>query len=364
MRVLSILAGALLVGSAFAHQDFQPKLGDALAWLDKVKSGFSPNVQADVPAIRAILTRYFNDPGSLRASEEEIATTFLKTVPDPNGIGSRGGGEDRMKDFDALMGGGGGGGSSSSGGGHSKPKPKPKPHPVPEPHHKIPGIHSKPVFTAHRVSAPGGKKIGSVTISSNGSNKTVIEILTPAANYDVYQRAQVVAARMQRIARSNRLWWTTLKVSQVKGQYVVGPARGSEFIITADDAFAKEWGVSTQQLAKQLVVKIRTAVDAEESENFGGRSTTSDDLRMASIDLRQQGDSLFGTDAKAAEEKYQLAIQNDPTYAVPYLRLADIYVARNDSKGAKELLSSALNVEGMSADQKATLSAKLKALGG
>lgn len=359
-----ILAAALLALALPAlGQDSQTKLHDALAWLNKVQVGFSPALKKDVPALQSILQRYFTDPDSLRASEEEIADAFLKTMPDTSGIEGRGGGEDRMKAFEALM----SNGSSSSAAPAPKskahhPKPAPAKHTAP-PKHPIPGIHSKPSFRASRIAAPGGKTIGAVSIAINGHSKTVVEILAGSPKLDVYQRAKIVAARMQRMAAANRLWWTMLKVSKVKGEYVVGVSRASDFVITADNSFAKEWGVSTQQLAKELVTKIRSAVDSEQAENFGGRAATPEDLRLAAIDLRQQGDALFKSSPQAAEGKYKDAISNDPTYAVPYLRLCDMDLARKDKDAARAILQSGLNVAEMAADQKAEIERKLKAIG-
>ena len=68
---LSLMLLALVALAAPEGND--GKLQSALAWLHKVAVGFSPELKQDVPAIEAILTRYFKEPDSLRASEEEIA---------------------------------------------------------------------------------------------------------------------------------------------------------------------------------------------------------------------------------------------------------------------------------------------------
>ncbi len=349
------LAISMAAVCALGAQDNSAKLRDAIAWLNKVQAGFSPQVKKDVPALQAILTRYFTEPDTLRASEEQIAVAFLATMPTAGDVGTRGGNLDKMQEFEALM-------------GSSKPSPKPsaghsKPKPPPTPKHRIPGVSSKPAFVAERVQAPGGKSIGAVKLAISGHSKTVVEVLTPAPNMDVFKRAQVVAKRMQKLSGSNRLWWTMLRPTQVRGEYVVGVGRGSDFVITADKAFAKEWGVSTQDLAKQLVLKIRSAMDAEKSETFGGRDLSPEDLHLAAVDLRQQGDAAFMSSPGQAEAKYNQAIASDPTYSVPYLRLADLYVARHDSAAAKAILDKALGVDGMGADQKADVQRKRSGLG-
>jgi hypothetical protein len=361
-KLVKIAVAAVLMATAVGAlgirgQGNQANLQSALAWLQKVQTGFTPALKKDVPAIQAILQRYFTDPESLRASEEDIAIAFIATMPSNDDLGARGG-VDRMKEFEALM-------------GASKPVKKPtgtstKPKtnkPAPVVKHKIPGVHAKPTFVAKSVAAPGGKKIGAVAINMNGRTQTVVEILTPAPKLDVYQRARVVASRMQRMANANRLWWSMLRVSRVGGQYVVGTSKASDFVITADAAFAKEWGVSTQTLAKQLVAKIRSSVDAEKSERFGSRDTTPDEMHLAAVELRQQGDAYYKLSPGEAEAKYKLAIDNDPAYSVPYLRLADLYLAKRDNAAARDILTKALAVEGMSADQKADVQKKLNTLG-
>jgi len=103
-------------------------------------------------------------------------------------------------------------------------------------------------------------------------------------------------------------------------------------------------------------------MDAEKSESFGGRATTPEDLRLAAIDLRQQGDALFKSSPAAAEAKYKQATANDPIYDVPYLRLADICLGRKDMDGAREILKNALAVDGMSSDSKNDLTRKLDSI--
>jgi hypothetical protein len=359
LRFATVVAFALICMIAGA-QGNQQKLSEALNWLQKVKSGFTPEVKKDVPALESILHRYFMEPDTLRASEEDIALAFLETMPSDSDLEGRGGTLDKLKKFEALLG--------------AKPKPTPtpkpkpgKPKPKPKPpvkvvvKHKIPGVHSKASFVAEARSAPGGKTIGVVQLNIAGRSKTVVEVLAGTSKLDAKKRAQVVASRMQSLSKSNRLWWTMLRVAQVKGQYVVGTG-GKNFVITADSSFAKEWGLTPSALASQLILKIRSALDPDKSESFGGRDLSPEELRIAAIDLRQQGDALYSSKPDQAEVKYKAAISNDPTYGVSYLRLADLYLGKKDNEGAKSILNDGLKVSGMSSDQKGALQSKLNSI--
>lgn len=317
------LSVALGIASLLAQAQGRTDLPRALAWLHKVGPSLSPPVRADLPAVEAILRRYFEDRDDLRASEEEIAQAFLATVPSDRGLSDRGGALDRLKGFEALM-----------GGAKKTPVSKAPPRP-PAGKRPIPGIHTRTTFAASSRAAPGGRRIGVVTL---GGGKTVVEILAASGGLDVSRRASVVARRMQNLADRDRLWWTTLAVGRVNGSYVVAPRRADGFVITADPAFAKEWGVGPERLARQLVAKIRSAVDPERAAGFSGRAVTDDDLRLAAVDLRQQGDAAFARAPARAEALYRQAVENDPSYGVPYLRLADLLLARRDESGARAIL--------------------------
>ncbi len=371
LRVATVFV--LLMAAMFAGaQDAQQKLTVALTWLKKIQGGLAPEVKKDVPALESILRRYYLEPDTLRATEEDIALAFIDTIPKDEDMGTRGGTMDKLRRFEAMLGGTPAPApakpapakSPSKAKTKTTPKPAPKPKPAPVKvtvKRKIPGIHSKATFTADSRTAPGGKTIGVVNLNINGRSKTVVEVLAGTSKLDAKKRAQVVANRMQSLSKSNRLWWTMLKVGQVKGQYVVGTG-GQNFVITADQSFAREWGLTPQSLAKQLILKIRTSLDPEKSDQFGSRDLTAEELRIAAIDLRQQGDALYASNPAGAEEKYKAAIANDPTYGVSYLRIADLKLAKKDSEGAKAILNEGIAVNGMPTDQKASLESKLKSI--
>jgi hypothetical protein len=345
------------------NPEAQQKYKAAIAWLHKIEPEFSAEMKAMIPSLEAVLERYYMDPESLRQSERDLAEAFIATMPETgDGISGRGSAEDRMKDFAAIL------GSSPKPKPAAKPKPKttppPKTAPKPMPKIKLPGISSKPVYTAVEKSAPGGKKIGAVMVSIGGRKKTVIEILAKSGGMSLKQRAQIIANRMAALSKKNPLWWTTSKAGTVRGEAVVRVAGApGGYIVTADRYFANECGVSPSQLARQLANKIRTTFDPQSGDEFGGRALTPEDMRQAAIDLRQEGDDLYATSKTQAEAKYKLAIQNDPSYHVPYLRLADMYVSMGKKDEAKSVLEEGLKVEAIGGPQRAELEARLKALG-
>ncbi|RYG32364.1 hypothetical protein EON81_20805, partial [bacterium] len=213
LATLFVMAGAIASGYAQSG----PDLATSLTWLKKVAPTLPAHIRSDVPAIESILERYFNDRDSLRASEEEIATAFLATVPTDDDITGRGGNGDRLKAFENLMGG-------------SKAPPKTKKTPPPKPpagKKPIPGVHTRTVFGSATRKAPGGKQIGVVTLGSGASKKTVVEVISGTSKLDVGRRASVIASRMQSLADANRLWWTTLTSRKVNGSFVVAPKRSS-----------------------------------------------------------------------------------------------------------------------------------------
>jgi hypothetical protein len=363
--------GLVLVANASPIQDGQQRLKTALAWLHKIEPQFSPETKAMVPALEAVLERYYTEPDSLRQSEKDLAEAFIATMPETGeGLSGRGSAEEKMKDFESLLGSTPKKATPKKTPPKTKPKPRTTPPPVvhtakPRPKLKLPGISSRPTFSAVDKSAPGGKHIGAVIVSIEGRRKTVIEILSTAPGMSLRQRAQIIATRMKNLSAKNPLWWTTVKPGTKRGEAVVKAAGAPEgFLVTADRPFANECGVSPDQLARQLANKIRNTFDPNSGDEFGGRDLTPDQMRQAAIDLRQEGDDVYGSSPTQAEAKYKSAIQNDATYHVPYLRLADIYKSRGDSVRARDILADGLKVEVIGGVQRAELEAKLKSLGG
>jgi len=349
--LLACLAfGLVLIATAAPVQDNQQKLKDAIAWLHKIEPQFTPDVKAMVPDIESVLTRYYTDPDSLRQSERDLAEAFIATMPSTgNDLSGRASPDERMKDFESLL-------------GSTPKKTTTNPAPPAKPKPKIPGISTHPTFTAVEKTAPGGKHIGAVVVSIDGRKKTVIEILSTIPKMTLQQRAQIVANRMRGLSAKNPLWWTTVKSGTAHGEAIVRAA-GAPILVTADKPFASECGMSPTKLAGELAIKIRTTFDPNSGDELGGRDLTPDQMRQAAIDLRQEGDDLYSDSPAQAEEKYKQAIENDATYYVPYLRLADLYKAQNKVDEAKDILSQGLKVDAIQGDQRSELEAKLKSLG-
>ncbi|HTQ11665.1 MAG TPA: tetratricopeptide repeat protein [Fimbriimonadaceae bacterium] len=350
--LLACLAvGLVLTAAAAPVQDNQQKLKDAIAWLHKIEPQLSADVKAMVPDIESILDRYYTDPDSLRQSEKDLAEAFIATMPSSGDeLSGRASSDERMKDFESLLG--------------STPKKPATPttHTPAKPKPKIPGISSHPTFSAVDKTAPGGKHIGAVIVSIDGRKKTVIEILSTVPKMSLADRARVIANRMRGLSAKNPLWWTTVKPGSANGEAIVRAA-GAPILVTADKPFANECGMSPDQLAKQLAVKIRTTFDPNSGDEFGGRDLTPDQMRQAAIDLRQEGDDVYSDSPAQAEDKYKQAIENDATYFVPYLRLADLYKAQNKIDAAKDILNQGLKVDAIQGDERSQLEAKLKSLG-
>ncbi|HWA82097.1 MAG TPA: hypothetical protein VG820_01585 [Fimbriimonadaceae bacterium] len=358
--LMAVMIFALLAfaAAAPAQQTSQDKLKAAIAWLHKIEPEFSADAKAMVPSVEAILERYYLEPDTLRQSEKDIAEAFIATMPSTDEISGRGSPDDRMKQFMSILG----------------TAPKKKPTTAPPPHHttpppshpkvKVPGISTRPTYIAVQKTAPGGKKIGAVIVSVEGRKKTLIEIYSIAPKMTLQQRAQIVANRMKALSAKNPIWWASVKAGTVNGEAVVRAAGApGGYVVTADKPFADECGVTPAQLARQLANKIRTTLDNRSGDEFGGRDLTPEQMRQAAIDLRQEGDDLYSTSAAQAEEKYKLAIQNDATYHVPYLRLADLYKSQHKIDQAKDILQQGLKVDAIQGSQRAELEAKLKSLG-
>lgn len=373
--LVGLFCALIAPGFARQTQDAGTKYKAAVAWLHKVEPQFSAETKQMVPAIEAILERYYMDPESLRASEKALAEAFIATMPgDDNSISGRGSADDRMKDFENLLGSAGPAKAPAKApvkktGSKVVKKPAKVVVKKPVTRHstakfKIPGITVRPTFSAVERSAPGGNKIGAVVVSIDGRKKTVIEILSQSGGFSLQKRAAIVAKRMAALSAKNPLWWTTAKGGSARGEAVVKVAGAPDgFLVTADKQFADACGMTPSRLASTLASKIRNTFDPDRGDDLGGRDVTPDDLRQAAIDLRQEGDELFSSSPSQAEAKYIMAIQNDRTYHVPYLRLADIYKSQGDVQKAKDTIDQALGVTGITGEQRVELEAKRKSLG-
>ncbi|MFZ4507732.1 MAG: hypothetical protein ACOYON_08570 [Fimbriimonas sp.] len=372
IRIVSlVLASFLAVSVAFGQvASSTEELNAALAFL-KEQAASVPAVKANEDTIRAVLTRYYLDPDSLKDSEREIVIAFLSDFK----LGSRSKGKDAK--LAELF--GGGDSEGLFGPGETKPAPKPNkkapspppvtPAPKPAPKRsaqppKLTALKKKPIFIAGARPAPGGKSIGYIDLSVEGRRKTLVEVLS-GGSLGVAKRADVIRARFLALNNADPLWWMKLGVGSVKGQSVVtSPRAPGGFIVTADAEFARECGLEPAALARTLVRKIRDGMEETRSSISTRALPSPEEMRGAAISLRQEGDGLFATDKKAAEAKYLAAVsmEGDPTYHVAYLRLADLYLATSRKADAKKVLQDALEVEGLAASAKAELEKKLAGL--
>ena len=189
------------------------------------------------------------------------------------------------------------------------------------------------------IRTPDGKAIGFVDMKVHGLTKRLVEIVTDAGGLSKQQRAGKIAERFRGVQKSDADWTKHLSMGRVNGSWVVRqPKAPGGFLITADSAFAREAGLSTKELSGLLIRNIRRIVDPA---TVAMRDVTIDRV-AASRDKRVSGDNFYSTDDKEkAEAEYKDAIQYDPTYIVPYLRLAALYSAQNESDKVREILSAA-----------------------
>ena len=209
------------------------------------------------------------------------------------------------------------------------------------------------------IKAPDGKTIGFVDMKIHGLTKRLVEIITNAGGLTKEQRAAKIADRFRGVQRADVDWSRHLSVGRIHGNWVVrAPKAPGGFLITADPAFAKESGLSSQDLSGLLIRNIRRIVDPA---TVAVRDVTID--RVAdSRDKRVSGDNFYNEDDKAkAESEYKDAIQYDPTYIVPYLRLAALYAAQNEPDKVREILSAARQQK-LDAEQKQQIDKLLSGL--
>lgn len=225
-------------------------------------------------------------------------------------------------------------------------------------------------FVASQDSVPGGEKKGIVYLKNPESPKPteLVEIPSGTEKFPVDKRAEIVAKRLQKTHSDDPLWWSHMDVQRVNNQVVVA-VEGSKdpYVITADKEFARLQGTTPEQLAYNMMDKIRTTVDPSPT---GGRDvvpdedlqTPQDKLERANLYRQVADDAYSKNDPKKAEKYYLRAVSLSPTYATPYLRLADLYAEQGKGDKAKAILAKAGAVGEMAAEDKASIAAKLRAV--
>jgi tetratricopeptide (TPR) repeat protein len=194
---------------------------------------------------------------------------------------------------------------------------------------------------------------------------TVVEIPSGTKNFPVDKRAQLVADRLEAAHQNDPLWASKIEVDRVNNEVVVGlPGSKDGYVITADKQFATLRGVSPETLAYDIVDTIRTSVDPSSTPN--SRDLVADDeltptekLNRAN-GLRVAGDDAYNAhDKDRAERLYQHAVRLAPQYAVPYIRLGDLYIEEKHFDEAATILQQAQTSATMTDDQKTQVAKKL-----
>jgi tetratricopeptide (TPR) repeat protein len=155
-----------------------------------------------------------------------------------------------------------------------------------------------------------------------------------------------------------------MDVERINNQVVV-TVQGSKdpYVITADKEFARLQGTTPEQLAYDMMDKIRTTVDPSPTRDVtpdADLQTPQEKLDRANLYRQEADDAYSRKDAKNAEKYYLRALSLSPSYAVPYLRLADLYMEQGKGDKAKAILTQASAVGDMAAEDKATIAAKLR----
>ncbi len=331
--ISGLLAFAILAPVPARGQAGEVRLKKALQLLDRLEPAYDSEMRSYGPAIRAIVIRKFRDPASLTASEDDLVTELFRgtELEDPPPAFISRSPEEKLQELKAFI------------------------------ETKAPGIAKKPTFHSGERSTPGGKRIGYVEVQMQGRHRTVVEILAAPPHLTLRKRADTIAAGMRTLHARDPLWWTHMSVGRVRGEYVVQAPRAPRgYIITADQDFAKEWGLSRPKLAAQLIRTIRSTFDPNLVVAIRGDDP--DLLRQKAVDLRTQGDAAYGSDPKRAEESYRAAISTDPGYAVAYTRLAGLYRSERRVADARQVLDRALRAPTLPSDARRDLEAQLHSL--
>lgn len=232
----------------------------------------------------------------------------------------------------------------------------------------------QPDFRAYEIATPGGKRIGVVDMNVSGRRSRIVEVVSAMPGWPVGKRAKAVAERLKTVHEYDANWWKKLSVGKAGKSIVVTVAGlknvdvpkasdGSVYLITADPQFAREWGVSPAGLAKQLVSGIKQTFQPRQVSwgrrgvEGGGGVMSPEDKRATAIKMKQEGDDAYSSgDYEAAEAGYKDAIKMSPEYAVPYLRLAELYCSQGKASEAREVLQRAGKLKSLTATDKAEIS--------
>ena len=241
----------------------------------------------------------------------------------------------------------------------------------------------QPQFRAYEIATPGGKRIGVVDMTVSGRRARIVEVVSAMPGWPVGRRAQTVADRLQKVQSMDPNWWQRLSVGSANKSVVVTvtglkatdipkAADGSPYVITADAKFAREWGLSPSGLAKQLVNGIQRTVKPTQVSlgrrgtdgSVSPRAMSATEKRAAAIKMKQDGDDAYSQqDLENAEANYRDAIKMSPDYAIPYLRLVELYCSQGKMEEAREVLRSVRAIKSLTASDKAEverLAAKIR----
>ena len=156
------------------------------------------------------------------------------------------------------------------------------------------------------------------------------------------ERAQRIATRFREVQEKDATWWTRIRPGQKNGEEVVelpgSLAATVPYLVTADQDFAKEWGLTPHDLAIRLVRAIRAGIE----RRIGGKGVDAD-ARQLAITSKQSGDEAYSAnDMESAERRYQQAIDADPSYAPAYKLLVTLYKEETKTDKVQEILGRAL----------------------
>ena len=200
-----------------------------------------------------------------------------------------------------------------------------------------------------RVKTPSGAK---------GSPTVVVVILSSAGGATPLQRAHTIAERMRSLSKTCPTWWSQMIISQKpegKGEplyFVATKQNPTVPLVTTDPAFARESGIAPPELAKRLIKSMHDNI-ADVSSRSVTDPSTPEEKRWVAFTTLQAADKAFDNkDLGSAETYYKQAIEMDAAYLTPYLGLAELYLAQNDVRSARDLLSTALKLPKLSTEDK------------